>query len=155
MKQKALCIDANLLVLWAVGSVSPKLVIEHKRLQRYGPDDFSLLMSFASRFQTIVMTPNVLTEAANLAAQIREPDRTKVRAALAAYADCHQEHYVRSSVAVKSQAYFQLGLTDAALLELSNSHLLTDDLDLYVAAVSSGKESTNFTHLREAAGITS
>ena len=101
------------------------------------------------------MTPNVFTEAANLAAQIREPDRARVRATLAAYADRHSEHYVPSRAAVKSQTYLQLGLTDAALLELSDVHLLTDDLDLYVAAISSGKESTNFTHLREAAGITS
>ena len=43
------------------------------------------------------------------------------------------------------------GLELASLVQ-SNHLLLTDDLDLYIAAVSSGGNAINFTHMREAAG---
>ena len=45
-------------------------------------------------------------------------------------------------------------LTDAGLTSLvqANTLLLTDDLDLYVSAVSAGGDAINFTHMHEAAG---
>lgn len=45
-------------------------------------------------------------------------------------------------------------LIDAGLTSLvqMNTLLLTDDLDLYISAVSIGGDAINFTHVREAAG---
>lgn len=50
--------------------------------------------------------------------------------------------------------FARLGLTDASLATLvgADTLLLTDDLDLYVAAVSTGGDAINFTHMRDAAG---
>ena len=158
MTSKTLCIDANLLVLWAVGSVSPELIKRHKRLGNYVSEDFALLLGFANRYQALLVTPNILTEASNLARQIDEPARTQISANLADFAHLFAEHYVASRVAVgaeASQTYLRLGLSDSATLQIPDVHLLTDDLDLHVAALSNGQESTKFTHLREAAGITS
>jgi hypothetical protein len=49
--------------------------------------------------------------------------------------------------------FAKLGLTDAAIVaNLNSMFLLTDDLDLYVAAASAGLDAINFTHMREAVG---
>jgi hypothetical protein len=52
------------------------------------------------------------------------------------------------------KVFAELGLTDAGLASLvrGNILLLTDDLDLYVTAASTGGDVVNFTHMREAAG---
>jgi hypothetical protein len=56
--------------------------------------------------------------------------------------------------AIDADLFARLGLTDAGLTSLvqTNTFLLTDDLDLYISAVSTGGDAINFTHMREAAG---
>ena len=152
---RSLLIDANLLVLWAVGTVSPSLIPRHKRLAAYVESDYELLSNFLATYDAITITPNALTEASNLAKQIAEPARSQVAGIIALIAERCNETYVRSLVAVGRSEYKYLGLSDAAILEIKDVHLLTDDLDLYVSGVGQGGTCFNFTHLREAAGITS
>lgn len=151
----SLLIDANLLVLLAVGSVSPNLVRRHKRLAAYVENDYQLLVDFLAGYDSLVITPNALTEASNLAKQIAEPARGQVAEVIAGIAEKANEVYVPSTIAAGSNEYKYLGLSDAAILEVKNVHLLTDDVGLYVSSVGQGGTCFNFTHLREAAGITS
>ncbi len=151
----SLLIDANLLVLFAVGSVSPSLITRHKRLTAYVENDYQLLVDFLAGYDILVITPNGLTEASNLAKQIAEPARGQVADVIAGIAENANEVYVPSAVAAGSKAYRYLGLSDAAILEVKNAHLLTDDVGLYVSKLGQGVTCFNFTHLREAAGITS
>ncbi len=65
------------------------------------------------------------------------------------------EVYVRSENAVRRIEFSRLGLADSAQLEIQGVDVLTDDLHYFLAAQSQGKTCFNFTHLREAAGITS
>lgn len=155
MTPRALLIDANLLVLWAVGAVSPRLVLRHKRLGAYVEKDYVVLSNFASQYTRVVITPNTLTEATNLALQIAEPARTQVAEQLKVIAKVTDEIYVRSEQAMHRIEFSRLGLADSAQLEVQNVDVLTDDLHYYLAAQSQGKTCFNFTHLREAAGITS
>ena len=151
----SLLVDANLLVLWAVGAVSPALIARHKRLNAYVENDYKVLSDFMAGYDSIAVTPNALSEASNIARYIAEPARSKVAMILARIAETSKEFYVPSARAVARNEYRYLGLTDAAMLEVMDVHLLTDDLDLLVAAESQGKTCFYFTHLREAAGITS
>ena len=152
----SLLIDANLLVLWAVGSVSPSLIPRHKRLANtYRESDHQLLVDFLGVYDGLVVTPNALTEAANIAKQISEPARGQISEFIAEIAEKAKEIYVPSATAVGRSEYRFLGLSDAAILEVQDVHLLTNDLDLYVSWGGQGKTCFNFTHLREAAGITS
>ena len=151
----SLLIDANLLVLWAVGAVSPAHISRHKRLNAYVESDYRVLSDFMAGYDRIAVTPNAMSEASNLVRQIGEPLRGEVTMILARIAETSKEFYVPSSTAVARNEYRYLGLTDAAILEVKDVHLLTDDLDLFVASSSQGKTCFNFTHLREAAGTTS
>lgn len=151
----SLLVDANLLVLWAVGAVSQTLISRHKRLSAYVEGDYKVLSDFMAGYDSIAVTPNAMSEASNLARHIGEPARGEVAMVLARIAETSKEFYVTSASAVARNEYRYLGLTDAAILEIDDVHLLTDDLDLLVAALSQGKTCFNFTHLREAAGTTS
>jgi predicted nucleic acid-binding protein len=101
------------------------------------------------------VTPNVLTEASNLIAQIAGPARAEIRAALRAVIGLVEERHVPSGHAARREVFLALGLTDAALLteaEASGARLQTADLDLYLAALRQGRTAENFRHRRAAEG---
>ena len=148
-------LDANLLVLWVVGHASRDYIGRHKRLRAYDLADFDSLTRMLAPPVQIVVTPNVLTEASNLIAQIPGPARTDVRTALRAVIGLVEERHVPSGHAARREVFLTLGLTDAALLteaEASGARLLTADLDLYLAALRQGRIAENFHHRRAAEG---
>ena len=68
------------------------------------------------------------------------------------------EGFHRCSVdglALDESIFVRLGFTDASIAAtVGQQHLLlTDDLDLYLAAQAQGAPAINFTHMREAAGL--
>jgi predicted nucleic acid-binding protein len=146
-----LLLDANLCVLLAVGTTRPSYIAKHKRLAAYDVQDFHIVDRIVARAQRILLCPNVLTEASNLARQAPEPIRREVSLMLTAIAARSIERYVESSVAMTDARYPALGLTDAVLLTLARDGgaLLTADLDLYLAAVRAGHDATNYNHIRE------
>lgn len=149
---RSIVIDANLLVLLVVGLVDRELIKVHKRTQSFEPEDFDLLTKTLMPFDEIVVTPNVMTEASNLASQVPEPSRTAIRRQLASLAGIYKEHYQASAASVKHQHFIRLGLTDCGLLDLVGTSLplVTVDLDLYLEAAKSNESATNFNHLRQA-----
>ena len=147
-------IDANLLVLLVVGSVGQDLIAKHGRLEKYTAEDFELLLYVLSstRQSQIYVTPNTLTEASNLLSQHGEPERSRILEKLRVLIEESREIVILSSRASSNNAFVRLGLTDAVLLEAISEEtpLLTDDLNLYLAALENGSErSVNFTHLRD------
>ena len=144
-------IDANLLVLLVVGNVDRSLIRSHRRLRGYTADDYDLLRNHLRSVRQTFVMPNTLTEASNLLAQHREPQRSWFLEELHLIIEGNQEVVVASIDASRNSAYARLGLTDAALLEKvsADTPVLTADLALYLAALESGEEAAvNFTHLR-------
>jgi hypothetical protein len=141
-------LDANLLVLFVVGSVSRDLVSHHRRTRAFTPREFDLLAATLSNAAGVVCCPNVVTEASNL---LRQSDRQDERlaTALANFVKFASETYLESVQAIERDEYRRLGVTDAALLSLTahGPTLYTVDLDLYVAAVRRGYHAVNFNYL--------
>ena len=63
-KTKGLLVDANLLLLFLVGTHDLQLVGDGKynKLSKYTPEDYRLLIRLQAVFKRIVTTPHVLTE---------------------------------------------------------------------------------------------
>jgi hypothetical protein len=61
-----LLVDANLLILYTVGSVSPNRIASFKRTRRYEIRDFDLLTATLANFPELYTTPHVLAEVSNL-----------------------------------------------------------------------------------------
>lgn len=146
-------VDANLLVLLAVGLTDRRLVKKHKRLQVFSADDYDLLVKIISRFERIFVMPNTLTEASNLLAQHGEPQRSRFLRTLRALIKRGDEVVVASAEASRNSHFERLGLADVALLEAFSSEmpLLTTDLDLYLAAAAQDPHSAfNYWHHQNA-----
>ena len=150
MPDKSVVLDANLLILLAVGRASPEHVATHKRLGGYSNADFDLLSNLLARASRIVVTPNTLTEATNLAAYIAEPVRALIMAVFRHMLTETEEVYVESVRASRHPAFLRLGLTDCVVLETATMDhtIVTTDLGLYLEASRLGKEVINFNHLR-------
>lgn len=149
---RSVALDANLLVLLVVGLVDRKLVSKHKRTRSFDPEDFDLLREILGRYEEIVITPNVMTEACNLISFATEPTLTNTRRQFALLADALREVYYKSAAVVRHPKFLRLGLSDSALLGLVEERvpLLTCDLGLYLAAAESNRDVVNFNHLRQA-----
>ena len=145
-------VDANLLILLVAGSVDPRIIAKHRRLNGFTTDDYDFLLVVLNEVPQIFVTPNTLTEASNLLRQHGEPERSLLMDRLAYPIEESDEVVVASAQAATNPYFGQLGLTDAALLE-SISHqtpLLTIDGDLYVAALTKGEnEAVNFRQFME------
>ena len=144
-------LDASLLVLLAVILATRQYIARHRRLTKYDATDLDILAGLINRSSGVIFTPNVLTETSNLARHISEPARTEVAATLARLIGRAEEHVVASRRAVLRPEYLRLGLTDAILLEAlqTGTVLVTDDLDLHLAASIAGLSVVNLTHLRD------
>lgn len=159
MGASAVLIDANVLVLLVVGLTSPALIREHKRLRRYDEAAYDLLAERLGRASRVIVTPNVTTEASNLLSRgtlkLRDETMTTFAVLLRSLGTpTLAETYVPSNTATERREFIRLGLTDAAILTLERQGavLLTDDLDLYLAAERMGQPAEYFTYLRQAAG---
>ena len=134
-------------------------MIGRKRLERYDGEAGSLLVNYVSKFNRVLTTSHVLAETSNLAAQIvdrraRDELFTKFHPLFCLVTP---ESFGQCAVLgenVDSKLFSRIGLTDSCLASLVQREtlLLTDDLDLYVAAVATHGQVINFTHMREAFG---
>lgn len=151
---RSVLIDSNLLILLAVGTASRDYITKHKATKSFLPEDYDLLIRVLDQASDVLLLPNTLTETSNLAwtsGSFAEPGRSKVIHVLRSLIDTLREDTVPCRTAAARAEFIRLGLTDAAILELSRKEIviLTTDLDLCVAAQAAGKPVINFNHLRE------
>ena len=129
------------------------MIYRHKRTRSYRVEDYERLVRLINGTdQQVFVTPNILTEASNLLAQHREPERSRIFDVLRTLIETTEEKFVESRAVTRNRDFPRLGLTDAVLLEVISAAnpLITVDLDLYRAA--SAKEdgaAYNFSHYRD------
>ncbi|UUT22102.1 hypothetical protein [Pseudomonas sp. T8] len=142
-------IDTNLLLLLAVGTYDVRYIQEHKRTDSFTAEDYEILLMLLSDSE-LVLTANILTEASNLLWSGEGDRKKEIRKVLKAIADNCSELHVESRAVMSCPEFMPLGLTDAGILELRDRAglILTQDLDLHLAALERGLQSDNFTHYR-------
>lgn len=148
-------IDTNLLLLFLVGSTSKKYIAIHKRLTAYSIADFEILVDIISRFSEIVVVAHTLAETGNLIRHIRNPFKAAILEKMRVFINTITEIPVSSARGANRAEFFELGLTDAILLEMIAAEgklpiltLLTHDRDLAIAAEMQGCLVINFEHHR-------
>jgi hypothetical protein len=147
-----LVLDANMLLVFVIGTVNPRLLGVAKRMKAYRPTDYDLLHAYLSLFSAIILLPNTVTEASNLLDHVKGERRDECMAVLMALTGAHSERYIPSISAAEQPEYMALGITDAAILCAlqSDTLLLTADRALYLAATYRGREAQHFDDLRGA-----
>lgn len=145
-----LLIDSNLLVLLIVGRTNRHRVSQFKRTNTYTYSDYELLELFVSFFERTLITPNVATEVSNLT-DLSGNELAVARQRLQEFVVLSDERYAKSQSVVRTPAFPQLGLTDAALASLGdNALVLTDDLSLFSYLTHIGIDAINFAYIRGA-----
>ncbi len=146
-----LIIDSNMLLLFIVGSINPKLLGLAKRVKEYRPIDYDILCTYLSLFTEIILLPNTVSEVSNLLDQYAEDRRQRCLEFLAGLTAARCEKYVPSDIAAQQPEYMALGITDAAILCAleKETYLLTADLDLYLAAIYRNHHAQRFDDLRD------
>ena len=139
------------MVLLVAGSTDRRLIAKHRRLREFTVEDFDRLIKLVARAGQLLLTPNTLTEASNLLAYHRDPERSRCFAVLRSFIEHGKELVVASATASRNRVFARLGLTDAALLEVVSPErpLVTVDFDLYHAALRKAPAAAvNFRHLQ-------
>jgi rRNA-processing protein FCF1 len=143
-------LDTNLLVLWLVGKVNPRMISEYKRTRAYDERAFRLLIRVLAAAREIATTPHVLAETSNLI-DLGGKLQNKASHEFASLVRLTREVFVPGNDAVGHTTFDRLGLTDAAIhlaAKGEQATVLTDDLDLYLSLEKNHIKALNFSHLR-------
>jgi len=151
-RTKGVLLDTNLLVLYLIGKVNPRRILNHKRTASYELNDFYLLDSLVGGFGKLITTPHLLSQTSDLAALDGE-ERWVSRLVFKAMIQDMDERYDQSRLVVEDPFFRLLGLADAAIAMACQNNLLvlTDDLDLHRALAERGADALNFNHVRQLA----
>jgi hypothetical protein len=148
-RKKGVVLDTNLLVLLAIGTYNRSRIATFKRTRSYTDDDFELLLILLAAFERRVTTPNILTEADNLARQMPAVEHPALAATMRAIVEQFFEQYCASSEVVRSDQFARLGLADCVTASLAQDVLvLTDDFRLSSLLASMGRDAININHIR-------
>lgn len=142
-------IDTNILLLLLVGLCDKTLLGRAKRVQQFGPEDFSILEQFLARFDRLVLSPNILTETDNLARQLPESYHADLALILRQLSTAIiDERHVSLEVIAGIPEFEQVGLTDGSIFLMQEVVVLSDDFRLVGLLRNRGVEAMNFNHLR-------
>lgn len=143
-------VDTNLLILYTVGNYDPDLINKFKRTAQYERQDFNTLKLFLSYFNSVLTTPNILTEVSNLSSSLNAQVGNKFFPSFHGVIATLTEKYIASRTASEVPAFHKFGLTDSVIAQLgSQSYLvLTDDFPLSGYLQSLGIDVINFNHIR-------
>ncbi len=149
-RKKGILIDTNLLLLFFVGSYDPLLVGKAKRVRQFVLHDYQLIVNIVDSFETVVTTPNILTEVSNFTAQLPVHDKEACFMVFSRLVSSFEESYQPSKNLCDLPPFPRFGLTDTAIIDLSpGQHLvLTDDFRLSGYLQNIGVDAINFNHIR-------
>jgi hypothetical protein len=149
-RNRGAVLDTNLLLLYFLGTFQKQQITSNKRLAKFSPEDFDLLIRLLSCFTVIVTTPNILTEVSNLSDGIAERVRGEYFVRFSENLSLLTEEYISSSDAIASK-WGRFGLTDATIALVSRQKFLviTEDFRLSQTLQNDGIDTLNFNHIRQ------
>ena len=148
-RSKGVLVDSNLLVLLLVGLVNKARTPEFKRTQNFTIADFDTLSTLIGWFGKLATTPHVLSQVSDLT-DLSGKELAIGRKHFAVLVEKVEEYYDTSTALVTDPLFARLGLTDAAIANVSSRGILvlTSDLILQLALQQRGFDALNFNHVR-------
>lgn len=145
-----LLIDTNILLLYVVGLTNRERISRFKRTCQFIPEDFDLLAQIIGSFQTVVTTPNILTEVNGFINQLGEPERSRCMALFGQAIERLREDYQVSAALAQLPEFQRFGLTDCSMTNLACHRylVLTDDLKLTAHLHAQRIDVVNFNNIR-------
>lgn len=151
-RQRGLLLDANLLLLFFIGSYDRELIPRLSRLDNFTQDDYDQIAEIVGHFVKTITTPNILTEVSNLSTNaVYNNLHDSYLPHFAAGIQLLVEEYVPSGAAAQLPIFNRLALTDAGIEQVARDKYLvmTIDLNLYVHLEAQGIGVVNYNHIRD------
>jgi len=152
-KERGLLLDANLLLLFCLGTYDRDAVVRSRRMS-FTERDFDLLVAFMAEFVHIATTPNILTEVSNLATNNLQRGYHAVYLPLfGGIIGQLDERYVKSAHVAALPVFNWLALTDGGIGEVARGRYLVLSIDVPLISYleREGVAVLNFNHIRELA----
>jgi rRNA-processing protein FCF1 len=148
-RAKGVLVDTNLLVLFLVGRVNRRRILNFKRTGDFVIEDYDLLVRLIAWFGKLIATPHVLSQVSDLT-DLTGNELTAIRELFKVLVEKVEESYDTSRLLVGDPAFKRLGLTDAAIATVCSRGVLvlTADAELHVALQERGIDALNFNHIR-------
>ena len=149
LRGKTVTLDCNILLLYVIGSVDKSHISKFKRTTIFSEDDYNLLLNLLAQ-STIVITPNVYTEASNLLESYNFRGTKLGLILLKDIIKIQQELYHDSTALTEKDSFLKYGLSDSSIEQLCSKDIvaITVDLSLYAFLVNKSYSVINFNHLR-------
>ena len=122
-RAKGVLVDTKLLVLFLVGAVNKRRILEFKCTQNFTIEDFDLLERLIDWFGRLIATPHVLSQVSDLA-DLPGRERRSIRQLLKVVVERIDESYDPSRTLVSDPIFERLGLTDAAIATVCSRGIL-------------------------------
>ena len=117
---RSLLLDANLLLVLAIGHSDPLLIGRHKKTKgAYVPDDYDLLFDIIGAFAPCLTTPHILTEVSNQLGQGEGPIRHALFQSFAGLVPLLREYHAPCQVLARYDQFPVYGLTDMGIVDLA------------------------------------
>jgi hypothetical protein len=145
-KHKGALLDANILLVYLVGTLGLSRLRAFERTSQY-VDDYPLFQGLVDYFfPRLYTTPHVLTEVSNLGKKAGLGFYEVLQKAIQMF----DEKACSSKEAAVNPHFSKIGLTDCALMRIAADGLLvlTTDLPLYLILRSKNIDAVNVTQLR-------
>jgi hypothetical protein len=151
-RAKGVLVDSNLLVLYLVGQVNQRRILNFKRTQNFTVEDFELLTRLMAWFGKLIATPHVLAQVSDLS-DLPGKDLRRIRQLFRFAIEKIEEIYDSGRVLAANPIFERLGLTDAAIATVCSRGILvlTADVRLQLALQHRGADALNFNHVRQLA----
>lgn len=119
---RSLLLDANLLLVLAIGWSNPLLIERHKKTKgEYVAEDYDLLFELIGAFAPCITTPHILTEVSNQLGQASGPLQYALFQSFAELIQLLIEHHAPSRELTFHDQFPVFGLTDLGILHLARS----------------------------------
>ena len=151
-RNSGILLDANILILYFVGSLSRDLIQKSRPTKMFMPEDYDILFMTLQHLQIkkFITTPNVMTEVNNLANKLPEKHKLAFLQKFSREIPHFDEFYIPSAEIAQTPVFKKLGLTDAGIIDLVKDKYLvvTMDFSLWNYLQNLGINAVNFNHIR-------
>jgi hypothetical protein len=145
---KGAFLDANLLLVYAVGRYNRRLLRTFHHTKQY-EEDFEWIERLVIKwFAKIHTTPNILTEVSNLGGKLGSSFFDELKAVIAPLVETH----CPSLTGTEDKKFREVGLADSVILAVAAKNpsvVLTADLDLYHILRARQIDAININYMRQ------
>lgn len=157
-RSRGVLLDANLLVLYVLGSHDARLISSAKATRSRGFEtrDYAFIAKLVDYMGTLYATPHVLTEVNSLSnTSISAKQRWDFFSTFRGQVERIEEIHVASQEAALDDVFLRLGLTDAAILAgaADGPLVVSTDPDLCVSLEGRGLGVVNYTPIQVALAL--